>query len=321
MDNSYEQIKDGWEQEYSTYNPAPVKMSTTINNNWWEHNSKMLISFIVTLAIVIGSRTGWSIYKINTDEGFPVIFAVALSISLVWSVEGYIAYYGISRVRHLEVGKFEKYIGMIAMIVGAILSAVAGLNYVIGIAKTLEVTFGAFVETSLSLLLSVGLTFVLYGIAEFAGRARWEHDNMPQIEELAYQRKFNAYMSVMGQAWIESPEYIEMRGERLRRAEELKFDISNASTGRSKLRRERQQLELEADRERMTEKFGGKQTANFYNNSPFGDGTARKEIVDYMEQYELENDGDIPRQADVCAATGRNKAYVHNIWHERYDNA
>ena len=321
MNEDYNSIKAEWEREYILYNPEPIKIETTNNYDWWNRNSKMLITFIVALALVIGSRTGRAIYGVNKDEGFTPLIAMFLSAALVWGVEGYIAYYGITRPRSLNASRFEKSLGMLAMIVGAMLSAVAGLNYVLDIANTLKASIGDGVETVLSLLLSIGLTFVLYGISEFAGRARWEHENMPQIEEQAYRQKLRDYKKAMGEAWQTSPEYIELRGERLRRAEELKIDIASAGVGRSKLRRERQKLELEVERQRMlNEKFGESLVANKLTKPTklMGDGEARQEIIQAMIDWENEYN-EKPRQVDIIKKTGRNKSYIHDLWHERYD--
>lgn len=300
-----------YKQRYELRNAPPTKLHSTIAINWWEKNSKMLLSFVVTLAIVIGSRTGWSIYEINKTEGFHWILAAILAVLLVWSVEGFIAYYGLSRVRHLKISKLEQNIGVFAMLIGLLLSSVAGLDYVIGIASVLQVAWGNSVDVILSLLLSIGLTFILYGIAEFAGRARWEHENMPQIEEANYQAELKLYNNELETAWTESAEYMQLMGEQLRRANELKYDIDNAHVGRSGLRRKRQELELQAERNKITvsREFTGKLSGN----SPIGNGSGKQEILDCIVAYVTEFNK-FPRQVDIVNNTSVTKGYVSKLF-------
>jgi hypothetical protein len=306
-----------YKERYQIRNFPPEKISTSTQFDWWEKNAFMLMSFIVTLAIVIGSRTGWSIYEVNKDEGFPAILSAILAVMLVWSVEGFIAYYGLTRPRHLKISKVESNIGAISMVIGLILSAVAGLDYVIEIAAVLSVSWGGAVDIALSLLLSIGLTFILYGISEFAGRARWEHENMPQIEEAKFQKELQEYNTALEEEWKSSPEYMQIMGEQIRRAEELQYDIDHASVGRSKLRRERQLLELEQEKQKVTDtsrqlvypEFSDKPAANPY----FGDGSGKQEVLDCIAQW-YEKFGEMPRQVDIVNNTSVSKGYVSQLF-------
>jgi len=309
-----QQLFDIYKERYRIHNIPPEKISTNTTANWWEKNSKMLVSFIVALIIVIGSRTGWSIYEVNRDEGFPVVLSVTLAVLLVWSIEGFIAYYGLSRTRHIHISNFEKNIGATAMFVGLLLSAVAGLDYVIGIAQLLQVSWGGTVDILLSLLLSIGLTFVLYGIAEFAGRARWEHENMPQIEEANYQKALKEYNKQLELSWKDSPEYLTLMGEQVRRAEELKYDIDHAHVGRAKLRRERQKLELQEETVKHDSNLVYREfTGKLPENSPIGNGSGRQEVIECILSW-VTKFGEMPRQVDVVNNTSVTKGYVSRLY-------
>lgn len=306
-----------YKEAHTRYNIPPEKISTNTSFDWWEKNSKMLLSFVVTLALVIGSRTGWSIYTVNVSEGFGKILSGVLAAMLVWSVEGYIAYYGLSRTRHLKISKLERNIGAIAMITGLVLSAVAGLDYVIDIASVLQVAWGNSVDITLSLLLSVGLTFILYGISEFSGRARWEHENMPQIEESLFQQELRDYNLKLEESWKSSPEYMQIMGEQIRRAAELQYDIDNAHVGRSTLRRKRQQLEAQLEANRIANlqdrlvyhEFSDKPP----KNSPLGDGSGRQEVIECIVAWKNKF-GEMPRQVDVVNNTSVTKGYVSQLY-------
>jgi len=281
-------MRETWEKDWVVFNPPPQKISTATNTDWWRGARYLFLSFIWALILSVGSRTGWAVFRITLLEFQQVAataqyslplsaIAGALSAAVIWGIEGYIAYYGLYRPRAMGAGWWDRNVGTIAMVVAVLISATAGLDFVSAISDRLVLEYGTVIKAMLSLQLSVAITFVLYGVSEFAGRARWMHENMPALEDAEHQKLLQVWRSEMEKAWKRSAEYLSVMGEKERVAAEMAWDIKNAAHGRRELQRVRQQREIAG-------------SGRIRPNSVEWDGPPKSDLVrEFLRQYGEDN--------------------------------
>ena len=240
-----------WIETRILTNPLPVIDDTdTIEVNWWSSYGKWFIIIIASLGLFIAARTGVGIYRANEAENFGKFWSFILTVLCVTGVEGLIVAYGFFRLRKIEQSWFasvvEKSYGFVSVIIGILISATSGMKFFINTFTSLQEKWGTPVDQSLYLLLSVGLTFVLFGISEFAGRLKWMHDNMPSIKKHEFEKKLEIYNLAMAAAWEASPEYLRIMRDNLVEKEKIEWEIANVNYGRRKVLTAKRQAEIEA---------------------------------------------------------------------------
>lgn len=252
---------EAWRQTYEITNPAPEKLaSQRFEEDWWSRNKRIWQSMVWALGLYVAARTGWGIHNANVSEGFNFYVSLFITILAVWGIEGFIANYGFHRPRKLELSRvgefFERSLGWISLCVGIIISSAAGLEISMNVAPNVRALMGDSVDTVLSIVLGVGLTFVLFGISEFVGRLKWVNEHKPLIAEHEHQLKLQAYREQVKAEWRKSTVYLELMAEKEVARQQAQFDIDNATYKRRdvlKARAEAAVKKVEASNEPSTE--------------------------------------------------------------------
>ena len=112
------------------------------------------------------------------------------------------------------------------------------------IAIEMQQRWGIAVDRTLSLSLGVGLTFVLFGVTEVAGRLKWLHDNTPQILEYEYRQAMKDWNTDMLKRWKTSAVYLELMGEKEIRRQQVRYDLQNANVGRRSVLKAQREAEI-----------------------------------------------------------------------------
>jgi len=242
--------RNEWEITYRQMHPAPVQREDTssLEVNWWSSYGWAFLLVIGCLGLFIAARTGKGIYDANLAEGFGG-WSFPLTIAAIIGIEGLIVVFGFFRPRKIESSQFEEILeksySWISVVIGLFISAASGMKFFISTFEALQADWGVPIDKSLSLALGVGLTFVLFGISEFAGRLKWVADNTPHIRQYEHDLKVAAYNDDLNAAWFDSNEYILLNQEKLLAREIAQADLVEAKKGRNKIRLAKQRAEIE----------------------------------------------------------------------------
>ena len=244
------QTRQEWEITYRQMTPAPVlrEDSSSLEVNWWKSYGWAFLIVIFCLGLFIAARTGKGIYDANVAEGFKR-WSLPLTFAAIIGIEGLIIVFGFFRPRQIDTSKFEtlleKSYSWLSVVIGLFISAASGMKFFISTFENLQADWGVPIDKSLSLALGVGLTFVLFGISEFAGRLKWIADNTPHIRQHEHDLKVVAYTDALNAAWFDSNEYVLLNQEKLLAREIAQADLAEASKGRNKIRLAKQRAEIE----------------------------------------------------------------------------
>jgi hypothetical protein len=243
------ETRSEWEITHRQMYPAPTKQDTNnLEVNWWSSYGWAFLIVIGCLGLFIAARTGKGIYDANIEEGFGG-WSFWLTLAAVAGIEGLIVVFGFFRPRKIENNWFEtlleKSYSWISVAIGLFISASSGMKFFISTFESLQDTWGVPIDKSLSLALGVGLTFVLFGVSEFAGRLKWIADNTPYIREWEFKQEQADYIEQMNVAWFDSNEYILINRQKLLERKIAEADQKNVHVGRKKIRDAQQQAEMD----------------------------------------------------------------------------
>jgi hypothetical protein len=243
------ETRSEWEITHRQMYPEPVMQNVdSLETDWWKSYGWAFLIVIGFLGVSIAARTGKGIYDANVEEGFGG-WSLWLTFATVIGVEGLVIVFGFFRPRKIRNNAFEvlleKSYSWLSVAIGLFISASSGMKFFIMAYEELRATWGVPIDKSLTLALGVGLTFVLFGISEFAGRLKWLADNTPRILAWEFKQEQAAYIDQMNAAWFDSNEYILLNRQKLLERKIAEADQKNAHVGRKKIRDAKQQAEIE----------------------------------------------------------------------------
>ena len=289
-----------WRETEAIINPPPVREEIdSLEVSWWRQYGWAFLIVIVSLGLFVAARTGTGIYSVNIAEGFGVWLAFGLTALGLVGIEGLIITFGFFRPRKIETTKLEEFLEKFlfwgSLAIGIVISAASGMKFFMQIAVEIQERWGIAVDRTLSLSLGVGLTFVLFGVTEFAGRLKWLHDNTPRILDFEYRKKMKVWNEQMTKAWKRSAVYLEIMGDKELKRQQIQYDLANANKGRTKVLAAQRQAEIEG----ILSGSVPNHPANIPNNgNGHRNGPTKTDIIkEYLT--ECANDGHFPEIQEI----------------------
>lgn len=238
-----------WVETYEVTIPPPeYEEFETVDDAWWDESKKIWWPIIICLVLFASSRTGWGIYDVNVKEGFPKFLAVLVAIVGVAGIEGLLVMFGLHRPRQLEMSSvvefLDKSASWLAVIIGMVVSAVSGFEISKHAADALGNIFGLSPGVILAYAMGVGMSFVLYGVAEFVGRRKWVGEHKPAIRKQKHREKMKEYRAERQEDWEKSAVYLNLVREREVRRKQAEFDIEKANYKRTGVLRAQRDAEI-----------------------------------------------------------------------------
>jgi hypothetical protein len=239
-----------WLPSHEITNPRPVKVQVNrLEVNWWKKAGWIFIFLALAMGYFAAARTGAVIDAANKAEGFIGTYGTSLMVTGVTAIEGFLIIFGFFRPRKVNANgimdTIEKSLGWLSLAIGLYISAIAGYKFFLQGSEYADPARLKFASEQLSLSLGVGITFMLAGISEFAGRLKFLHDNAEPIAEYEHDLAMAQWRAEMNAAWIASAIYLQIVGDRLKRAEQIQYDIDNATRGRTKVLAAHRQAEID----------------------------------------------------------------------------
>lgn len=205
------------EMDKQLFPPPELVSEYVAEEDWWARNRYGVIGILSCLALFVASRTAPGIVEVNRAEGFNLVWSWLLAGLGTIGIEGLVIFYGLARARKLFQTQHEEYLDkatpFVASLLGLVISAVAGLRASIVLSDKLSDGIAQGVNVFLAYLLGIGMTLIMFGIAEFVGRIRFVKENAPLYAERQHQEAMRQWRASVTERWRQSSEFWETKGD------------------------------------------------------------------------------------------------------------
>jgi hypothetical protein len=287
------EAKQAWLQNYVAVHPMPVLIyDQSLGKEQWERAKWTWYAVTASAAAYISYRTGFGIHLTNVAEGINKYWSAIITFPGVVTVEGFIAAYGFQRPRKIHAKWWqnlpEKILWGSSVLIAVAISAGAGMKFSVNAAAALAQQLDEPVSRVMAWLMGIGMTIILTGVTEFAGKQRWTYLNGEAIAQRDHEIAMNEWRINAEKAWRRSDVYLAVAADRKLHERTLKAKLAGA-TKLEKAKIQAQIEALEAGNVEIVSPLSSGSAQPNRTNPPVRTGpTKTSQIHDYLDELERE---------------------------------